>query len=75
MADSDIKQALDNVLSIIKGVKSHKSYMVGDRQYTARDIGELLKLYNQLKAEYNNELVADRLASGLGTGRKISVRF
>lgn len=74
---SDAKIMLDAVETAIKALNfSDKSYTLGDRTVTRRDLPELLQTRDRLKGEVYNEQLKERIANGLGSNpRHIGVRF
>ena len=72
---SDVKIALDNMTAIIKNVREVGSYSINGRTYTSHDLTFLVKTWNQLKTEYAAELSAEKIAQGMGSGRRILTRF
>jgi hypothetical protein len=65
--------ALEEALEQLKlGVKS---YAIADRQWTSRDIPELIAAISSYELKVYNEDMADRSAAGLKKPRNIAVRF
>jgi hypothetical protein len=52
-----------------------KSYAIADRQWTSRDIPELIEAISSYEMKVYNEDMADRSAAGLKRPRNVAVRF
>lgn len=52
-----------------------KSYRIGDREMTYRDIAEIFQMIDRLQAEVNNERTASSIAQNQGNPRKLYARF
>jgi hypothetical protein len=75
------KQCLDSIEAAIKGVVANpvKTYQIstdsGSRSVTRRDLPELLKMRQDLKAEVDGEKIKERMAAGSGDPRRIGIRL
>jgi hypothetical protein len=76
-ARSQCKRTLDAVNSLLEGRASSdvSSYSIGGRSISKMAISELILWKSKLEAQYAGEIAADRIARGLGTGRKILTRL
>ena len=74
---SYVKRVLDAIEALIEGraAADVDSYSIGGRSLSKMPIAELLKWRSQYRREYQAEQSADRLARGLGSGRKILTRL
>lgn len=74
---SQAKRTLDAVNALLEGRAGSdvSSYSIGGRSVSKMPVTELLTWKSRLEAEYAREVAADRIARGLGTGRKIVTRF
>lgn len=71
------KKVLDAIEAVIEGRASldQQEYQIGGRMLKRTPITDLLKMRNFYKGEYQAELASEKLANGLGIGRKVQVRF
>lgn len=71
------RKVLEAIEAVIEGraTLDQQEYTIGGRSLKRTPIADLLKLRNFYKAELEGELAAERLANGLGIGRKIQVRL
>jgi len=76
-ARSHVKKTLDMLEAAIEGSASTDvlSYSIGDRTISRIPKGELIQLHSHYRALYAKEKKADRIRRGLGTNRRIGVRF
>lgn len=58
-----------------KATADQKSYTLEGRSLERYGIAELLKLRDRYKSIWDKEQAAERVANGLGSGRKIHTRF
>lgn len=73
---SHARKMLDQIEAALEAFSiGVKSYTIGSRQMTKDDMSEIIKMKQTYQAEVVREDAATRLASGLGGGGKISVRF
>ena len=71
------RKTLDAIEAVIenRASKDQQSYSIAGRSLSRMTIDDLLKFRSQYKAEVKQEVAAERVAAGLGSGRKIGVRF
>lgn len=71
------KKVLDAIEAVIEGraSKDQEEYSISGRQLRRTPIPELLKLRDVYRAEVRGQEASAKLAAGVGTGRKIQVRF
>lgn len=74
---SHAKKMLDAIEAILEGRAGEdiNEYVINGRQISKMTLDELIKARSYYLAEYQRELQAERMKLGLGTGRKILVRF
>lgn len=72
-----VKTVLDAIEAVIenRATKDQMSYQIAGRSLNRTPIPDLLVLRDRYKAEYQRELDAERIANGLGTSKKVKVRF
>jgi hypothetical protein len=72
-----VKTVLDAIEAVIEGraTKDQMSYSIAGRSLSLTPIPDLIVLREKYKAEYANEVRAERIANGLGHIGKILVRF
>ena len=74
---SHVKKTLDAIEAVIEGraTQDHLSYSIAGRSITKISPEELIRWWSFYKQQYRKELDAERIASNLGTSRKILTRF
>lgn len=74
---SHARIVLDAIEAVLQGraTKDQEEYAIGDRSLKRTPIPDLLKMRNRYMQEVANEDARDRLANGIGGGRKIQVRI
>jgi len=74
---SHVKKTLDAIEAVIEGraSQSQQSYTINGRSLTRIPLAELYEFRKQYKAEYAAELQAERIANGMGSGRRVLLRF
>jgi hypothetical protein len=72
-----VKQTLDALEATLLGraTQDQLRYSIAGRSIDKIPVPDLLKLRDQFKAEYNQELQAEKIAKGLSTNNRILVRF
>ena len=72
-----IKKVLDAIEAVIEGraTQDHLSYSIAGRSIAKISPEELIRWWSFYKQQYQKELDAEKIASNLGTGRKILTRF
>ena len=76
-ARSHVKKVLDAVEAVLEGraSKDQESYTINGRSLSRTSIPDLMKLRDRYRAEYENEIRAERIARGLGHSGIIRVRM
>ncbi len=76
-ARSSTKQILDALEATIQGKasKDQLSYSIAGRSISRMSMSEILEAYDYFKREYQRIVSEDKIAAGMGTGRKILTRF
>lgn len=76
-ARSDVKKLLDalNATLANKATKDQLSYSIAGRSISRMSLAEVLDARDRIKAEYERLQAEEKLAAGMGTGRKILTRF
>lgn len=69
-----VLEAIEAVLER-RATKDQEEYSIEGRSLKRTPIADLVKLRDRYRAEVDSEIAAERLAQGLGTGRKILTRF
>lgn len=70
------RKMLDQINAALEALSLDvKSYAIGSRTMTKRDIPELLTLRDRYMAEASNEEAAAEIASGLSNPRSFGIRF
>jgi len=74
---SHARKVLEAIEAVIEGraTKDQEEYAIGDRSLKRTPIADLLKMRSRYMQEVANEDARDRLANGIGGGRKIQVRI
>ena len=74
---SHVKKVLDALEAMLerRATKDQGSIVIAGEILAKMPIQRVLEFYNQYKAAYQRELMAERIANGLGSGRDIYVRF
>jgi len=74
---SHAKIVLDAIEAVLesRATMDQMSYTIAGRSLGRTPIADLLRLRNMYKYEYEAELAAENIGSGLDSGRKILVRF
>lgn len=74
---SHVKKTLDAIEAVIEGRASQaqQSYTINGRSLTRIPLSELYEFRKQYQAEYAAELQAERIANGMGSGRRVLLRF
>lgn len=74
---SHVKRVLDAIEAVIekRATLDQMSYSLAGRSLSRTPIEDLIKFRDIYRAEYARELRAEKIAQGLGTNRKIKVRF
>jgi hypothetical protein len=72
-----VKRTLDAIEAVIEGraTSDQESYTIGNRSLSRIPIAELLKFRSQYALWYQNELAAEAINNGVGTGRRVVTRF
>lgn len=68
---------LDNIQKTIRGLanKSERQYSINGKSLERFSIAELIKVESQYKKYVQDDIDAEKLKAGLGSGRKVRVRF
>ncbi|MBT9168614.1 MAG: hypothetical protein DDT19_01961 [Syntrophomonadaceae bacterium] len=76
-ARSDVKKILDAIEAALLGraTADQMSYSIGGRSISKIPITELIAFRDRFRIEYQREIDAEKIKNGLGTGKKILVRF
>lgn len=75
---SHARKMLEQIEAAIEAFTTNmsvKSYTIGTRSLTRRDMPELLKLRSDYKWFVKNEIDAEKVAAGLPNPRRVGVRF
>lgn len=74
---SHAKKVLDSLDALLEGkaTKDQESYSINGRSISRMSIEDLIMWRDRYKALYAQEQQAERVAAGLGSSRKIKVRF
>lgn len=74
---SHIKKTLDAIEAVIeqRASKDQESYTINGRSLSRTPLEDLLKMRDQYRTEYQREVDAEKIANGLGTGRRVLTRF
>lgn len=74
---SHVKKVLDAIEAVLEGraTRQDQAYTIAGRSLQLTPIPDLIKLRVLYKREYENEMAAERIKAGLGSGRKILTRF
>jgi hypothetical protein len=74
---SHAKIVLDAIEAVLesRATMDQMSYTIAGRRLDRTPIADLLRLRNLYKYEYEAELAAENIGSGISSGRKILVRF
>jgi len=72
-----VKKVLDAIEAVIEGraSKDEMGYTIAGRRLDRTPIADLLVLRDKYMGEYQNELIAERIANGDSSARKVKVRF
>lgn len=76
-ARSHVRKVLAAIERILEGraTKDDQEYSIGGRSLKRTPIPDLLLLRDKYKIDLANEIAAENLQKGLGTGKRILVRF
>ncbi|MBT9175411.1 MAG: hypothetical protein DDT22_01087 [candidate division WS2 bacterium] len=74
---SEVKKILDAIEAALLGraTADQMSYSIGGRSISKIPIAELITFRDKFKIEYQKEIDVEKIRNGLGTGKKIHVRF
>lgn len=74
---SHIKKTLDSIEAAVEGraTRTDLRHMINGREVWHMSPEELIKWHSHYKQLYQQELQAEKIKNGLGTGRKILTRF
>jgi len=74
---SHVKKVLDSVEAAILtlSAKTKNSVLILGNQYTLQNMGDLIKLRDKYKTEYQREIDAEKIAQGIDNPRRIGIRL